>query len=144
MFIQTKWTKGLQENEHSGKTWPCYIFREQKCGYLSCIKSADLLLEVTEQNNPTKGPDVLYLGWMYSLWPLMKGPAYRCASAQPHWRPTHTHTHACIHSYTGRAASRLSNQKIIRHQNDFSCFFVFFVSCSFYSCAGTWETGWCS
>lgn len=93
--------------------------------YLSHVKCVDLLLKVLEQNNATKVPRLLYLGWMYSLWPIMKGPAYRCASTKQHWWPTHTHTHRDIHThtYTGQAAARLSSPKIIRHQNEFPCFF---------------------
>lgn len=52
----------------------------------------------------------------------MKGPAYRCASTQQHWRPTQMHTHI---KYTGQATARLSSPKIIRHQNEFPGFFCF-------------------
>ena len=121
--------KVWRKNIHQGEMWPCYIFRGKKknCRYLSHVKCVDLLLKVLEQNNATKVPRLLYLGWMYSLWPIMKGPAYRCASTKQHWRPTHRHTcaHRDIHThtYTGQAAARLSSPKIIRHQNEFPCFF---------------------
>lgn len=100
---------------------PVTYLEKKNCRYLSHVKCVDLLLKVLEQNNATKVPRLLYLGWMYSLWPIMKGPAYRCASTQQHWRPTHTHTHT--YTYTGQAAARLSSPKIIRHQNEFPCFF---------------------
>lgn len=35
--------------------------------YLSHVKCVDLLLKVLEQNNATKVPGLLNLGWMYSL-----------------------------------------------------------------------------
>lgn len=97
------------------------LSRKKKCRYLSHVKCVDLLLKVLEQNNATKVPRLLYLGWMYSLWPIMKGPAYCCASTQQHWWPTLTHT--LTHTNTGQAAARLSSPKIIRHQNEFPCFF---------------------
>lgn len=86
-------------------------------------------------NNATKVPRLLYLGWMYSLWPIMKGPAYRCASTQQHWRPTHTHIRT--HTYTGQAAARLSSPKIIRHQNEFPCF-LFLLLFILFMC---WNSG---
>lgn len=61
-----------------------YLDKKNECRYLSHVKCVDLLLNVLEQNNATKVPRMLYLGWMYSLWPIMKGPAYRCASTQQH------------------------------------------------------------
>lgn len=39
---------------------------------------------------------------------------------------THARAHTRI-TYTGRAAARLSSPKIIRHQNEFPCFFFFFL-----------------
>lgn len=104
---------------------------KKTCRYLSRVECVDFLLKVLEQNNATKVPGLLYLGWMYSLWPIMKGPAYRCASTQQHRRPPHTHTHTQVHAhtytYTGQASARLSSPKIIRHQNEFPCFFFFLL-----------------
>lgn len=68
-----------------------------------------------------------------------------CASTQQQWRPTQTHTdtHICMHTHTypGQAAARLSSPKIIRHQNEFSCFFSFFPPPPLFVLFMCWNSG---
>lgn len=55
-----------------------------------------------------------------------------------HTQDTRTHK---THTHTGLAAARLSSPKIIRHQNEFPCFFFFFFFLPLFILFMCWNSG---